>query len=388
LNSVLSVTSAKQCWEKLSAHYKGQGEQCIIHLINKVFRSTFSDTEPLKPQINALVRAARTITTLGLALEDKLIAFTIISSLPTTLTTLKIILSTSNMSSLFSEYVKSQIILDEQCRIHDSGIGATAFFAKVAKKGKGKKKPEGRANKKCTHCNFQGHDVSECCKLKKEQETKSSATLKPGQSTATANVAVVDTAPSDTTIQLFTAHAKGSPEAAYLFSTCTELPPSFDDVVHALRSHPTPALKLDLLQHWIIDSGASRTMCCHRDWFFHFTPLTSPIPVVLGDDSSIVASGVGHIHVKMHADGSKHHSVLRDVLYVPDLQGNLLSVAQLAHHGAKVQFADHRCELINSHGILTCTGHVHGTLYLMDMHTVCYDPLERTPFFSFSFTLT
>jgi gag-polypeptide of LTR copia-type len=29
LNSVLSVTSAKQCWEKLSAYYKGQGEQCI-----------------------------------------------------------------------------------------------------------------------------------------------------------------------------------------------------------------------------------------------------------------------------------------------------------------------------------------------------------------------
>ncbi|KAH9954518.1 hypothetical protein BC827DRAFT_1089631, partial [Russula dissimulans] len=76
-------------WEKLSAHYEGQEEQHIIHLIDEVFCSTFSDTELLKPQINTLVCTAHTITTIGLALEDKLIAFTIISSLPTSLTTLK-----------------------------------------------------------------------------------------------------------------------------------------------------------------------------------------------------------------------------------------------------------------------------------------------------------
>jgi len=100
-------------------------------LIDEVFRTTFSDSEPLEPQINTLIRAARTITSLGLALEDKLVAFAIISSLPPSLTTLKIILSTSSASSLSSEYVKSQIILDEQRRVRDSGVGATAFFAKV-----------------------------------------------------------------------------------------------------------------------------------------------------------------------------------------------------------------------------------------------------------------
>jgi len=230
LNSVLTSTSAKQCWEQLSACYEGKGEQCIIHLIDEVFCSTFSKSEPLEPQINALVQAACTITTLGLALEDKLIAFAIISSLPTMLSTLKIILSTANATNLSSEYVKPQIILDEQHCVRDSGVGATAFFAKASKKGKGNKKSEEKVKKLCTHCNIQGHEVGECHKLKKQQEGKASNTTNPkgSQSTATARVAIADSAPTDTAVQLFSAHA--------------ESPPPFTDVVHAFHSHPTPSL--------------------------------------------------------------------------------------------------------------------------------------------------
>jgi len=241
LNSVLTSTSAKQCWEQLSAHYEGKGEQRIFHLIDEVFCSTFSKSEPLEPQINALVGAACTITTLGLALEDKLIMFAIISSLPTMLSTLKIILSTTNVTDLSSEYVKSQIILDEQHCIRDSGVGATTFFAKASKKGKGNKKLEEKAKKLCTHCNIWGHEVGECRKLKKQQEGKASNTYPKGsQSTATVRVAVADSAPTDTAIQLF--------------SACAESPPPFTDVVHAFHSHPTPSSQPDLLQHWIIDS--------------------------------------------------------------------------------------------------------------------------------------
>jgi len=185
-------------------------------------------------------------------------------------------------------------------------------------------------------CNIRGHDVSECRKLKKEQEGKATTpNSKRGQPTASARVAVADTTSGESTVQLFTARAEPPPsytasgsDTVWLLTARAEPPPPFADVVHAFRSHPTPAL--DLVQHWIIDSGASRTMSCHREWFFHFTPLATPIPVVLGDDSSIVASGVGRIHVEMRANGSMHRSVLQDVLYVPGLQGNLLSVAQLA----------------------------------------------------------
>ena len=58
------------------------------------------------------------------------------------------------------------------------------------------------------------------------------------------------------------------------------------------------------LQHsWLIDLGMSRTMCSHQAWFTTFTPLSHHTKVILGDDSSTLATGTGHIHVRMFAEG-------------------------------------------------------------------------------------
>jgi LTR polyprotein gag-polypeptide-like protein len=145
LSLVLDATTAKECWDKLLLHYDRRAEQEINLLIEKIFRNTLSDAEPLEPQINAVIRAARTITNLGLQLDDKLVASAIISSLPPSLFTLQTILLTSSPSDLSPAYVLSQVILDEQRRIYESGIGAAAFFAKAAKKTKAKERREQRS---------------------------------------------------------------------------------------------------------------------------------------------------------------------------------------------------------------------------------------------------
>jgi hypothetical protein len=137
LNYVLDATSAKDCWDKLSVWYKSKWEPQIGCLVDKVFRSKLSDSEPLGPQIDALLWAAFIITSLGLALDDKVVAHAIISSLPPSLSTLQtIILCTTEASELSTEHVRSQVTFDENRRVSASGLGATAFFAKAAKKGK------------------------------------------------------------------------------------------------------------------------------------------------------------------------------------------------------------------------------------------------------------
>jgi hypothetical protein len=63
LNSVLFATNAKDCWDKLTEHYEGKGEQKIVYLIDEVFWSTLSESKPLEPQINTIctVRAAQSL---------------------------------------------------------------------------------------------------------------------------------------------------------------------------------------------------------------------------------------------------------------------------------------------------------------------------------------
>ena len=349
-------TTAKTHWEKLSVRYEGKGEQRMLHLIDNIFRSTLSESEPLQPQINTILLAASKVTTLSLPLNDKLVAFAIISSLPSSMSTLKKILSNTKPSDMTTENIMSQIVLDEQQRVRESGTNASAFFAKIAKKGKGQKDKSGdKAKKQCTHCKFRGHDVKECRKLKKEQEeaketkgaTKESSP-KPALA-ATAKVAV----------------ANSGDEIVHLFSAAAAEPSPRDNVAFALRVHPT-----EVNQHWIIDSGASRTMSCNREWFYSFTTLACPIQVTLGDNSSISATGVGRIPVRMRANGTWSNAMLQDVLYVPDLNGNLLSVAHLAERGADIRFINRGCQLYTQTGELTCSGQLQDKLYVMDMRTV------------------
>jgi hypothetical protein len=137
LGCILGATTAKDCWDRLSDWHKRIWEPQLGSLVDKVFRSTFSDSEPLGPQMNAILWAANVIRSLGLTLDDKLVANAIISSLPSSLSTLKtIMIHTIKPSELSTAQVISQVTSDEHLRISDSCVGTTEFFARAAKKGK------------------------------------------------------------------------------------------------------------------------------------------------------------------------------------------------------------------------------------------------------------
>ena len=234
--------------------------------------------------------------------------------------------------------------------MRESGVGATAYFVKAAKKGKKKDSQSDGQKKKCTHCKKLGHEVGECRKLKKEKEeaakAKTDSTPKPKASDVSAKIAVAEDSDSDSDpIRLFM--SQGSPSQG------------------------------DLQHQWIVDSGASRTMCSNREWFSHFTHLPIPVNIALGDNSSIQGTGIGRITLSMKAAGMWHHAVLQDVLYVPELHGNLLSVAQLARCGADVRFAKGGCQIYDQHGALTCEGSLCGNLYIMPVRVVAPEESAR-----------
>ena len=73
---------------------------------------------------------------------------------------------------------------------------------------------------------------------------------------------------------------------------------------------------------FIIDFGASRHMVSTRDTFS--SPDDSKGPkIVLGDDFVIDSLGKGRIDLD--------HGIFNNVLYVPGLASNLLSVYQMTH---------------------------------------------------------
>ncbi|XP_073064165.1 uncharacterized protein [Primulina eburnea] len=94
---------------------------------------------------------------------------------------------------------------------------------------------------------------------------------------------------------------------------------------------------------WYIDSGCSNHMTSKLDSFVELDRNFSS-EVKLGDGKIQKVEGKGTIEVYSKQGNKKHIS---DVLYVPNLAQNLLSVGQLIQKGYLVHFGDDACMIID-----------------------------------------
>ena len=86
---------------------------------------------------------------------------------------------------------------------------------------------------------------------------------------------------------------------------------------------------------WLLDSGASQHMCNEKSYFIDIVPTTS-IKIWLADGGCIIPKGMGDIQLLIK--NLNRTLVVKDVLYVEELDRNLLSVARLAKDGINVSF--------------------------------------------------
>ena len=84
---------------------------------------------------------------------------------------------------------------------------------------------------------------------------------------------------------------------------------------------------------WYIDSGASSHMTGACEMFSKISQTKTDVEVVLGDDSTVRAGGRGTITFQRE---SMSPMVLGDVLYVPGLKKNLVSVSMIEDQGLGV----------------------------------------------------
>ncbi len=191
---IADANTAKECWDKLTDHFRGKGEQHVAYLMESVYQSALSESESMETQINKMLESAHNLASLGFGLSDKVLAFIIVMNLPESMLMLKIILYNTPSQELSSNGIIAQILNDEQQCICALGLEVSAFYSKA---GKRKSKPDDKQKKHCTHCNICGHDVSECRKLKAEKEAKAYSSGKKLKALPMPSSAKIATAGSD-----------------------------------------------------------------------------------------------------------------------------------------------------------------------------------------------
>ena len=88
---------------------------------------------------------------------------------------------------------------------------------------------------------------------------------------------------------------------------------------------------------WIIESGASKHMTGFKESFMKLSEHESPHKVKLGDDYQYPIKGSGESSYKL--DFGKTIT-MKEVLFVPRLKKNLLSISALDAKGMRVAFID------------------------------------------------
>ena len=86
-----------------------------------------------------------------------------------------------------------------------------------------------------------------------------------------------------------------------------------------------------------MDSGATSHLCYDHTLFSELHALENPLDITLVDGHSLKATGKGTVMLDMRLPSGKTQKCkLHDVLHVPSLSYNLLSVSKVAQRGNKV----------------------------------------------------
>ena len=122
---------------------------------------------------------------------------------------------------------------------------------------------------------------------------------------------------------------------------------------------------IDVQDSWIVDSGASCHMCNDENLFVELCCLENPLEIVQGNGYTVEAPGRGDVALEVTTTGGKvEECKLHEVLYVPNLSHNLLSVSKATKSGKTVEFSEAGCEMDEDRKLIATATRV-GSLYYL-----------------------
>eukprot|EP00253_Pinus_taeda_P001808 PITA_01808 len=104
-------------------------------------------------------------------------------------------------------------------------------------------------------------------------------------------------------------------------------------VISALSTACPPAT----LDHWLIDSGASRHFIGYKEALSNLIEKKTNLEIILGDNATYPVKGIVTVTLHLNQGQTIH---LQEVLYVPDLKKNMVSISAMEDKGFKVAFID------------------------------------------------
>ena len=315
-------------WKKLKDQFEKKTWATRLDLRRKLHALKLKDSESAQEHIKVMTELFDALSVAGETISEEDRVVYLLASLPDTYTVLVTALE-ANEDVPKLEVVTERILHQERKTKEKSEAGSTGETAMTTRKSyKSRPKP------RCYHCKKLGH-IARFCEGKKES-AKDKEDQKKKKEKATVSV--------------------------------TEENSDSDDLgLVSIADQALSVSSTDKECTWIIDSGATSHMCADKKSFTTLYQLEDPIDVTVGDGRALTATGRGKVVLDIVLPNSKSKScTLHDVLYVPELSYNLVSVAKVSQKGKIVKFTSNGCYILDEQHKMVAKAAKIGSLYQLN----------------------
>lgn len=314
---IINQTSANAIWNKLEQVNRGKVLEKKMALKRELNGLQWKKEETAGQYMHRLESLGEQLRSLGDSLEDPELAAIAIQGLPRSYYGVARSFDVCSMSDITPDKVKYALLQEEQRQKKDSADEAACR----ANAQHGQHKDEGKFIK-CYNCGKPGHIARNCWSRPSGSSQKFSSRqpgkgegFRPTKKPPKHGVRLVRSTEN---------HVEDPPPREFAFGLSD-------------GDNPRPRY-----QDWSIDSGATSHMTGCREILRDFKEEDGRT-VTVADGKTIVAQGSGTVifHV---CDGNVDNTLkAKDVLYVPGLVENLISVPKLTDSGFEVSFMGNDC---------------------------------------------
>nr|KYP65753.1 Retrovirus-related Pol polyprotein from transposon TNT 1-94 [Cajanus cajan] len=307
---IMTLKSAKTIWDYLKEEYAGDERirsMQILNLMREFEIQRMKETETIKQYSDKLLGIANKVRLLGTQFLDSRIVEKILVTIPERYeASIAALENTKDLSKItLAEVLHALQALEQRRLMREEGSVEGVYLAKWKNKnsGKNKKKELFQENRHLKHV-CKSHEQQEEANIVEDQQEEG--------------------------------------EEELLSMSCF------------MTKKPSKA--------WIIDSGCTNHMTYDRELFKELNK-TDISKVQMGNGAHLAVKGKGTLAIKSHS-GFK---LISDVLYVPDINQNLLSVSQLLGKGYKVLFEDKNCVIKDIHNKEVFNVHMKGKSFALNL---------------------
>lgn len=306
---IQEAKTAKEVWNNLAKAFDDTGLTRRVGLLRDLINTTLENCLNIEDYVNKIMTAAHKLRNIGFKVDDEWLGTLLLAGLPDIYQPMIMALESSGLT-ITADSVKTKLLQDvrnsESSALYVRSKG-NQFVKQTQDKTKTGKGP------RCYVCNKYGHISKNCRNKKKEQ--------KSNENTDSGYVAVLSATMNND-------------------------------------------------NNWYIDSGASMHMTMNRDWLYdEITPPISTIKVA--NDKKLVVKACGKVNLNVvNMQGQLETIKVQNVLYVPELATNLLSVSQIINSGCQVQFDKQGCKILNKTNKQVAAAKMINNMYRLVTHSV------------------